>query len=99
MAETEPVPPDARTNTSASAAYKDSFRRRAIGLFLSTKPKGCRMIVEDHDISADRHFRKSNRLTFDKPEQVGIDDVGLRRDHAMREVLICFQRAVLKELG
>ena len=32
---------------------------------------------------------------FNEREQVGIDDVGLRRDHAMRIILVRLQRSVL----
>ena len=39
------------------------------------------------------------RLRFDEREQVRIDDVGLRRDHAVWVVLVCLQRAVFEELG
>jgi hypothetical protein len=39
------------------------------------------------------------RLRFEEREQVGVDDVGLCRDHAMRVVLERLQRAVLEELG
>jgi hypothetical protein len=38
-------------------------------------------------------------LALEEGEQVGVDDVGLRRDHPVRVVLVCLQRAVLKELG
>jgi hypothetical protein len=38
-------------------------------------------------------------LTFEEREQVGVDDVGLRRDHAVRQIFVCLQRAVLEELG
>src|SRR5436190_8219948 len=38
-------------------------------------------------------------LTFDEREQVGVDDVGLRRRHSMGEVFVCLQRAVLEQLG
>ena len=34
-------------------------------------------------------------LSLQKREQVGVDDVGLRRDHAVRKVFICFQPPVL----
>jgi hypothetical protein len=39
------------------------------------------------------------RLRFEEREKVGVDDVGLCRDHAMRVVLERLQRAVLEELG
>jgi len=38
-------------------------------------------------------------LTLDEREQVGIDDVGLRRDHTVWVILVCLQRAVLEEFG
>jgi hypothetical protein len=38
-------------------------------------------------------------LVFKEREQVGIDDIGLCRDHAVRVILVCFERAVLEELG
>ena len=38
-------------------------------------------------------------LGFEEREQLGIDDVGVRRWHAVRVVLVRFQRAVLEELG
>ena len=38
-------------------------------------------------------------LALNEDKQVGVDGVGLRRDHAMRVVLVCLERAVLKELG
>jgi len=38
-------------------------------------------------------------LALDEREQVCVDDVRLRRDHAVRVVLICLQRAILEELG
>jgi hypothetical protein len=38
-------------------------------------------------------------LALDEGEQVGIDDVGLRRNHAVRVVLVGLQRAVLEEFG
>jgi hypothetical protein len=28
------------------------------------------------------------RLTFEEREQIGVDDVGLRRDHAVRQVFV-----------
>ena len=45
------------------------------------------------------HCDKRKALAVNEREQVGVDDVGLRRDHAVREVLVCLQRAVLEELG
>src|SRR6266536_5846643 len=39
------------------------------------------------------------KSALDKGEQVGVDNVGLRRDHAVRVVLVRLQRAVLEELG
>src|SRR5215831_20115365 len=41
----------------------------------------------------------NHNLALNEGEQIGVDDVGLRRDHAVRVVLVCLQRAVLKELG
>ena len=41
----------------------------------------------------------NDNLALDEGKQVGVDDVGLRRDHAVRVVLVCLQRAILKELG
>ena len=35
---------------------------------------------------------------LDKGGQVGIDDLGLRRDHALRVVLVGFRHAALEEL-
>ena len=32
-------------------------------------------------------------------EQIGVDDVGVRRDHPVRQVSVCLQRTVLEELG
>src|ERR1700730_3527525 len=36
---------------------------------------------------------------FEEREQIGIDDVCVRRDHAVRQVFVGFQRAVLEKLG
>jgi hypothetical protein len=36
---------------------------------------------------------------LNKCEQVGIDDVGLRRDHAVRQIFVCLECAVFEELG
>ena len=38
-------------------------------------------------------------LTIDEREQIGVDDVGVRRDHAVRQVLVGLERAILEELG
>ena len=38
-------------------------------------------------------------LTFDEREQVSIHDVGVRGDHAVRQIFVCLQRGVFEQLG
>ena len=38
-------------------------------------------------------------LGLDEFEELGIDDVGLRGDHAVRVVLVCLQGGIVEELG
>ena len=40
-----------------------------------------------------------SELTFDEREQVGVDDVGLRRDHAVRQSLYVFSVPFLRSLA
>jgi hypothetical protein len=47
----------------------------------------------------DRYIDPPTLLVFDKVEQIDVDDFGLRRDHAVRIVLVGFQGAVLQELA
>ena len=42
---------------------------------------------------------ENSSSALDEREQVGVDDVGLCRDHAVRVVLECLQRGVFEELG
>ena len=41
----------------------------------------------------------ARKLAVDEREQVSIDDVGLRRGHTVRVILVRLQRGVLEELG
>jgi hypothetical protein len=36
---------------------------------------------------------------FEEREQIGVNDVGVRRGHAVRVVFVCLQRAVFEQLG
>ena len=38
-------------------------------------------------------------LRFQEAKQLGVNNVGMRRNHAMRVVFVCLQRAILEELG
>ena len=44
-------------------------------------------------------FDPQTSLAFDEVEQIDVDDFGLRRDHAVRVVLVGFQGAVLQKLA
>lgn len=39
------------------------------------------------------------RSALDEGEQVGVDDLGVGRGHAVRKALVGFERAVLQELN
>ena len=66
----------------------------------STEP----VVIMDVTLPGPESFRGfeylcSCSLGLNEREQVGIDDVGLRRDHAVRVVLVRLERAVFEELG
>src|SRR5215813_4677993 len=48
--------------------------------------------------AAPRPSRRPRRAFFDEGEKLGIDHVGVRRAHAMREPLVDLERALLQEL-
>ena len=49
-------------------------------------------------LSPSMAMARSFRSALDEREQVGVDDVGLRRGHAVRVVLECLERRVFEEL-
>ena len=42
------------------------------------------------------HINSPILVSFEEREQIGIDDVCVRRDHAVRQVFVGLQRAVLE---
>jgi hypothetical protein len=67
----------------------------------ANRKRGCKQNAPVVRPASSRNLRREKLIesALDEGEQVGIDDVGLRRDHAVRVVLVRLQRAVLEQLG